>query len=311
MLFNRYTPLRVGLLSLLFCPVWAAQTTAAATPVWDFSGNARAGLEYQSNVNVSELKQASDQADTARLLEADLNASWQATAQWKLLAGYSLKDKQYKEADDFNLRLQLVHLDSQYQLGSSSVGVNIYHADAQLASAPFLTLNQSSIYAMHSASNTWYLRPSFTWGQKRFDNLAGRNANTRSLSADSFWFSQDGQRFISFGLRYDWEHADAAEFRFQAPAVQLKISTSYTAWELAQQVQLGARIAQRRYQTHGVANKADKRNDMQQQFDLQWQLGLSKHFAIISKAEHGNFQSIVDNADFTETRGSLAVQLSF
>lgn len=311
MLFVRHVRCCIALLSLMLSPVLAAQTAESATPAWDFSGKVRAGLEYQSNVNVSELKQASGQADTARLLEADLNTSWQATANWKLLAGYSLQDKQYKATDDFNLRLHLAYLDSQYQLGATTVGVNLYHADAQLASEPFLTFAQSSIYAMHGASDTWYLRPAFTLGRKHFADLTARNADTRSISADSFWFSQDGQRFISFGLRYDWEKAVVEEFRYQSPAVQLKMSTTFTAWELAQQLQFGARIAQRRYETHSAANKTDKRNDLQHQLDVQWQLGLSKDFAIISKVEHGNFQSIVDSADYKETRGSLSVQLSF
>lgn len=308
MLSVRHAPLSIALLSLMFSPFLTAQTATSTAPGLDFSGKVRAGLEYQSNVNVSELNQASDEADTARLLEAELNASWQATTNWQLFAGYSVQDKQYQEADDFNLRLRLAYLDSQYQLRATTVGVNLYHADAQLASAPFLTLTQSSIYAMHSVGDSWYLRPALTLGRKRFANLTGRNADTKSFNADSFWFSQDGRRFISFGLRYDWEKADATEFRYQAPALQLKMSTTFNAWTLPQQLQFGARVAQRRYHT---LSQAKERNDVQRQLDLQWQLELSKHFAIISKVEHGNFQSILASADYSETRTSLSVQSSF
>ena len=311
MLFFRHASLGTALLSLMFTPVLAAQTAESAAPAWDVSGKVRAGLEYQSNVNVSELNQASGQPDSARLLEADLNASWQATDKLQFFAGYSLQDKKYQEADDFNLRLHLAFLDSQYQWGATSFGINLYHADAQLAADPFLTLTQSSVYAMHSASDTWYLRPALTLGQKRFDSISGRDAQTRSLSADSFWFSADGQRFISLGLRYDWEDAEAAEFRYQAPAVQLKMSTRFTAWTLPQQLQFGARLAQRQYEMHKVQNTTGDRNDLQRQLDLQWQVGLSDRFAIISKVEHGDFQSILDSADYTETRGSMSIQLSF
>ena len=311
MLCFRHTLPATALLSLMLTPALAAQTTESAAPAWGFSGKVRAGLEYQSNVNVSELNQASGRSDNARLLETDVNASWQATDKLQVFAGYSLQDKQYQNADDYNLRLQLAFLDSQYQLGATSLGINLYHADARLASAPFLTLTQSSVYAMHSASDTWYLRPALTLGQKRFDNINGRDAQTRSLSADSFWFSADGQRFISLGLRYDWEAADATEFRYQAPAVQLKMSTRFTAWTLPQQLQFGARVARRQYQSHSVANTAAARNDLQRQLDLQWQLGLSEHFALISKLEFGDFQSILDSADYTESRGSLSLQLSF
>lgn len=311
MLSVRHAPLSIALLSLMFSPFLTAQTATSTAPALDFSGKVRAGLEYQSNVNVSELNQASDQADTARLLEAELNASWQATTNWQLFAGYSLQDKQYQAADDFNLRLRLAYLDSQYQLGATTVGISLHHADAQLASEPFLTLVQSSLYAMHSVNNTWYLRPALTLGRKQFEQLTGRNADTGSFGADSFWFSQDGQRFISLGLRYDWEKAVVEEFRYQSPAVQLKMSTTFTAWTLQQQLQFGARIAQRSYETHSAANKTDKRNDLQRQLDLQWQLELSKHFAIISKVEYGNFQSILASADYSETRGSLSIQSSF
>ena len=60
--------------------------------------SARAGLEHQSNVNISELEQASGQADVARLFEADARIQWQSTPALRVEAGYSLQDKNYRQA---------------------------------------------------------------------------------------------------------------------------------------------------------------------------------------------------------------------
>ena len=83
-------------LCLLCClPVQANDTLS-------FSASARAGLENQSNVNISELEQASGQSDVATLLEADINMQWQTTPALRFEGGYSVQDKNYHQADAFD-----------------------------------------------------------------------------------------------------------------------------------------------------------------------------------------------------------------
>jgi hypothetical protein len=277
-----------------------------------FTGKARVGGEYQSNVNISALEQASDRADNATLLEAELTASWQASQKLKLDAGYSIQDKNYREADDFNTRLQLAYLDGSYQLGKHAVGANIYHANAQLDNTAFLTLNQASFYSMYIGGDSWFIRPSLTLADKTFARNTERDATTLSASADAFWFSASGTRFMSMGLVWEDEESRDQAFSYTSPGIRLKVSNSFTSWQYQQQLQVGIKLSQRDYQKPGSTDQQQaKRSDSHVAIEASWQLNVNKHLAVIGKLEHGNFSSTLASADYRETRSALLLQLGF
>ncbi len=294
---------RFVLITSALAAICSSGSSHGADPL-SFSGKARLGSEYQSNVNISALQQASGQSDSATLLEAELAASWQASANFKLDAGYSIQNKAYRQASDFDTRLQLAYVDASYQLGQHSVGANIYHANAQLDSAAFLKLNLASLYTMVSGSDTWFIRPALTMAKKVFARNDERDASTFSASADSFWFSESGQHFFSIGLVWEDESSRDNVFSYTAPGARAKLSHRFTLWQYQQQLQLGARVSQRDYQTA-------ERADTQAVVEASWQVSLNQRFAVIGKVEHGDFSSTIDSADYRETRSALLLQLGF
>ena len=293
-------------LCLLCClPVQANDTLS-------FSASARAGLEHQSNVNISELEQASGQSDVATLLEADINVQWQTTPALRLEAGYSVQDKNYQQADAFDSRLQLGHLDASYQLGTHTIGTNLYYASADLAQSRFLTLQQASLYSMHSIGDSSFVRPAITLSDKTFDRFSERDASTTSASLDTFWFFAEGTRFINLGLIYEDENSRDNAFSYQSPGLRLKLSGRYNLWQFDHTLQLGAKFSQRKYQSVPDSNNdTPRRQDTQYQLDVSWKLDVNSHLALLTKLEHGDFSSTLDSADYRETRSSLALQLSF
>lgn len=293
-------------LSLLY--VSAAQ----ASDSWRYSGRASAGVEQQSNVTNRELDQASGSSDVATLLQAELTAQWQASEQLQLEGGYSIQDSNYRQADSFDTQLHLAYLDAGYQMNATTVGTNLYLARAILAGEGFLSLQQASVYAMHGASDSWFIRPALSWSEKQFDRLSARDASAFGASIDSFWFFTQGQRFISLGLMYEQEDSRDAMFSYQAPGLRLKLSGNYQLWQLDHTVQLGATLSQRRYAPATPSEAATpRREDTQTQLQVSWQLALNAHLAVLTKLQHGDFSSTLDSADYRETRSSVALQLSF
>jgi hypothetical protein len=289
-------------------------TPSQADDSWRFTASARAGLEQQSNVNISELEQASGQADVASLLEADLTLAWQTTPLLRVESGYSVQDKNYRQKDDFNTRLHLAYLDASYQLGSTTVGTNLYYALAELDDARFLTLHQASLYGMHSLSDSGFVRPALTVSEKTFDRFSERDATTSSASVDTFWFFAQGQRFISLGLLYENEDSQDDTYSYQAPGFRIKLSGNFTLWRLNHKLQLGAKLTERSYRSVTSRDKVNshrRRQDNHTQLEASWQLDINSHLAVLTKLEHGDFNSTLDSADYTETRSSLALQLSF
>ena len=281
---------------------------------WDFSASVSAGLEQQSNVNISELEQASGRSDIATLLEAELTAGWQASPALRLQSGYSVQDKNYHQSDDFDLRLHLAYLDGGYQLGSTTLGANLYYALAELDQVRFMTLQQASLYSMHSVSDSWFVRPAVTVSEKTFARFSQRDARTVAANVDSFWFFAQGKRFISLGLLYENEESRDQAFSYRAPGLKLKLSGSYSLWQLNHKLQLAATVSQRSYQP--VASSTDdadkrRREDTHTQLQASWQLDFNAHLALLTELEHGDFSSTLDSADYRETRSSVSLQLHF
>lgn len=307
-LFNRNTAFSTAIVlasasPLLWVNVWANDNADS----WSLSGKAKAGMEYQSNVNISELEQASGQSDNAVVLDAQLDLGWQVSDNLRIDTGYSINDKSYQTASDYDSRLQLAFADVSYALTTTTIGTNVYHAQADLDDSDFLTLTQFSVYTMHSLSDSWFLRPSLVHADKQFDQIEQRDAKSYSATVDSFWFFDQGQRFISLGATYEDEEANATEFSYTATGLNARVSNQFSLWQLTQKLQFGLKLSQRDYQVQDDGS----RDDVHQQYDARWEVNLGQHWAVLTSVEYGDFQSTLSTADYDETRAGLLLQASF
>ena len=308
-LLTRYTALSTAIVLASACPLlWAKVWANDTADAWSVSGKAKAGMEYQSNVNISELEQASGESDTAVVVDAQIDMGWQISDNLRLDGGYSFNDKSYQTASDYDSRLQLAFADMSYALTSTTLGANVYYAKADLDSSDFLTLTQFSIYTMHSLSDSWFLRPNVTHADKQFAQIQARDAKSNSVAVDSFWFFNQGQRFISLGVTYEDEKANTTEFSYTSTGLNARVSNQFSLWQIQQTIQFGAKMSQRDYQ---AADKDNRRDDVHQQFDATWEVNLGQHWAVLTSVEYGDFQSTLSTADYDETRGGLMLQASF
>ncbi|GGB71129.1 surface lipoprotein assembly modifier [Shewanella inventionis] len=304
-LFTRFTTRTTAIALAITSPLSWANTTADD---WSFSGKAKAGMEYQSNVNISELEQASGESDNAVVLDAQLDLGWQVSDNLRVDTGYSINDKSYQTASDYDSRLQLAFADVSYAFTATTIGSNVYHAQADLDDNDFLTLTQVSLYTMHNLSDSWFLRPSVMHADKQFAQIEQRDAKSYSATLDSFWFFNQGQRFMSLGVTYEDEKTNAPEFRYTSTGLNARVSNQFSLWQIAQKIQLGAKLSQRDYHTQ---ENGSRRDDVHQQYDAKWEISLGQHWAVLTSVEYGDFKSTIDSADYAETRAGLLLQASF
>ncbi|AZG71958.1 surface lipoprotein assembly modifier [Shewanella livingstonensis] len=272
------------------------------------NGKLKAGMEYQSNVNISELEQASGESDTATALEGEINAAWQVNDHFRLDSSYSINDKRYNKASAYDSRLQLAFIDASYGFNNLTLGSSVYLAQADLDGSDFLTLNQFSVYAMYNLSDSWFIRPSVVYADKDFAQFTLRDASNKSANLDSFWFFQQGQKFISLGAIYEDEDALDKTFSYRAAGINIRVSNQFDLWHIAQKVQLGMKLTQRDY---ALAIDNNERNDIHQHIDAKWELNINATFALLTSVEYGDYQSILASADYDETRAGLMLQASF
>lgn len=289
-------------------------TDAATGSNPQLSGAVRAGAAYHSNVNNSQLEQASGRGDSARVLEAEIKTRWAATNQWQLEGGYSFSDTAYRQADSYSSQLHLLYADSSYRFGAHTAGVNLYYANARLDDADFLTLRQASLYSMHMLQNQLVLRPALTIGEKHFTQFSARNSTSLNAAVDSFWFYDGSGRFISVGLLAEQERSDDVQYRYKAAGIRLKWSGQYQFWHDKQQFQLALRYNRRDYEHSSSAlpvNTDAERQDNQLQLEAVWQWHLNDYFALHTKLEHGDFDSTLQTANYRDSRASVLLALSF
>lgn len=272
------------------------------------NGKLKAGMEYQSNVNISELEQASGESDTATVLEGEINAAWQVSDNVRLDSGYSINDKRYRNTSAYDSRLQLAFIDASYAFDNLTLGSSVYLAQADLDGSDFLALNQFSVYAMHNLSDSWFIRPSVVYADKDFAQFESRDASNKSANIDSFWFFQQGQRFISLGATYEDEDTLDKAFSYRAKSMNIRLSNQFDLWHVVQKIQLGMKLTQRDY---ALAINDNKRNDIHQHIDAKWELNINSTFALLTSVEYGDYQSILTSADYDETRAGLMLQASF
>ncbi|MEX0903137.1 MAG: hypothetical protein WDZ76_10475 [Pseudohongiellaceae bacterium] len=288
----------------------ASTAAAQQTDRFTVSGYGELGAEYNSNVSITELESATGESDTAAVLDAGLDLSWSVTERLNADAGYSYSSSSYRNFDDFDLDLHLLYGDLSYEFDALTLGTSINHADARLAGDDFLTLDQYSLYAGKLLGDQWYLRGALNFSDKSFEGFSERDADVEGLGIDAFWFFNDGRSTLVFSYAYDDETAASSQFSYDANTVRMRYTNSLVFASKDAEFQLGLRLQDRNYKGLTPAISA-RRDDQQAVAEAQFELSLYEHLAIITRLEHGAYQSNLSSADYDETRASLAVQLSF
>lgn len=325
-----FTPRKIQLTAVIALALPWAPIQAAEPERWALSGSVELGAEYSSNVNISEVEAATGSADTAGVFDAGLNLTWQPNERWRGEAGYSYNTKRYQEADAFNMDIHLAFGDISYEFDFATLGMNYYHAQANLAGSSFMTLGQFSTYTGKLFGDHWYLRGAVNLTDKSFDQLEGRDASNKGLALDNFWFFNQGRSNFLLGLNLEQESAQDPNFDYSAYTLRVRYSHRWTAFGRSARFHLGLRHQNRDYRqvTPEPANSNpvngirelpipdpgsldERRQDRRLQVDTRLQIALSESLALIGRVELGNYQSNLESADYRDNRASVAIKWSF
>lgn len=296
----------------LIVPVAQAQEPAQQeqNQPLDFSGAVVIGAEHNNNLSVAELESASGRSDTAATLDANIDMSWQPDDRFAAAAGYSYSASRYQDLDSYDLDMHLLYADVSYDFDLVTLGGNYYYADADLGSDRFLELNQYSLYAGKLFGEKWYLRGAMNFTEKEFYVFDARNADNDGFGVDVYHFFNAGRSNVTLGYAYEDEDTRGPSFSYTADTLRLRLNHRFMLAERESRLQLGYRWQDRDYANITQSINAP-RDDSQQVADVRLEVPMMEHVAVVGRWEHGNYQSRLASADFTDNRISLAVQLSF
>lgn len=295
-------------LALILSGIGLTNTLQAATPKGDI--RLEAGTEYDSNLSVAELDQFSRQSDWAALLNARLNGRWEATDRLELKTGYSYLSKTYQDNKNFDLAIQQLFADVNYQFDWAKLGASIHHADAELADKDLLTLQQTSVYASRLFNQRVFMRGAVNFQDKDFPGNGERNARNTGFAGDVFVFFNQGATFIATGVTQEQEDASQASFDYDATSLRASINHKFSIWDKNSKIQLGTRYHARDYSD--ITSAVDSRRaDTHRVTNIEWEINLTENLIATSKIERGNYESNFAAADYSETLGSITFALTF
>lgn len=278
------------------------------------------GAEYDSNVSVKELDRVTNAGDWAGVINVGAKTHWAATDKLNVRAGIFHDHKHYTEFDEFDLDVSRGNVEVSYDFSALTLGVSHDVALARLDQQDFLQLAQTRLYASKLIGQNVYLRGQFTQQNKSFTDQPERDADSKIWGGDIYWFMNQANSFVSFGVDRDDEVAQLDNYSYEGVNLRARWSHKFTFLGLASQTQLGWRYSDRDYQgpaiepssnalgeTEAVENRADR----QQHWEAKWTLGLNANVSVAAKIDYADYQSNLASANYQETVSSVQLQTRF
>ncbi len=266
------------------------------------------GLEYNSSLAVEELDRSTSQSDTAAVLRAKLDGEWQATDRFTLRGGYSYLGKYYRDLDEYDLTIHQLFADAGYDFDVVTLGVSHFLAMAELDGDDFMDLNQTSLYASRLFDNHVFVRIAADYREKDFDGRPDRDATSKGLGGDVYFFYNNARTYFTVGAGAERENANGPELDFDGLALRTRFSHRFHFMDRENQFAAAYRYADRDYSNIDPLIGA-KRRDKRHSARLEWTMGVMRHLDLVSTLEYRNYNSNLETIDYSETLAALALRL--
>lgn len=281
-----------------------AQETTQTSNGFDLMFEAKAGVEYNSNVAVLDLDTNTGQGDWAATLNGLVEVSSKPLEKLRLRGGYEFTQTLHDEFDGFDLTLHRGYAEAGYDFGSATLGVVVNGAQAHLDGEAYLTFTQISPYASHQFGDKLFVRVSYAATDKSFEGRPGRDATSDTIAADAYFFLEGTKRYIAVGGKSVEEDAVSDELDFGAGSARVRFVQRFDALDREVTFRAGAEYEQRDYDaaTPAIgAPRADKRTGI----DLSLEAPITENIFVEGAYRFGGYQSNLAAANYDEHVTSL------
>ena len=299
----------------------------------DMAVEAEAGYVYDNNLGIDELDRASSEGDSALTGKLKADGRWRPVENLSLSGGYQVTTRNYQDADAFDTLTQLANAGIEVEVNDYDVGATYHYARADLNDTDFLTLQRPSLYVGKLIDNQWYWRLAATGQEKQFDSLPGRDADSRSLSGDLFYFTAP-ESFWSVGLASTDEDARSDVYDYDGWRATLKWSQSLSWAGRQPRLVVSGQYDWRDYRDErslSAANRGEDgffddflgsdsgagetsggvREDRIGSVRGELEIPLSEVFSVVGVLEYRDHSSNLDSADYDETLVGVTARARF
>ncbi|MEO1311116.1 MAG: hypothetical protein AAFV51_09120 [Pseudomonadota bacterium] len=294
---------------LAAAPLAAAAQSDLALPE-GLSFELSAGLEYDSNVSVSEIDNNTGLGDEAARFEFDLDYERDLGARTELDAGYSFSQRSYFDFSDFDLRLHFGSARITRDVDFAKIGGAYRIAVADLGGSPFLTSHQLSPYASRFIGEKLFVRADYIFTDKTYDRNPLRDTREQSVGGDVYYFLNGSRLYVALGGDLETSDADGDEFDFNAIRGQLRVVHRRQLFNRRLEARAGVQYEGRDYTS--ITPSIDReRADDRFRANARLEAPIAGPAFAALEYEYSDYRSNFSPSDFVQHEASLRVGARF
>ena len=286
--------------------VWTMQTSAGS----EFEMELAVGYAWDDNVGLDELERATGESDEVTSLEAQGSAlfAFQDRVSLRLSAG--LTDDSYQKFSQVDRRTESIGVNLEAKLGKTAVGINWFDVSADLNSDPFLTYERLSPYVSGFVSKKWFLRGEYVYGKKTIARRLGREADSHSVSIDSYYFIQGLKRYAVLGYTFRADDARANRYDYSSHALKVRFIQRETVGGLPLEFEVEGKFEDRQYKAPDPMIRAE-REDTRWRFSTELRLIVTEHASVVVHLKNSDYDSNLPTASYSDLVVGTEIRLSF
>ena len=289
---------------VLACSTVLAPFAAAAQD--SFSLELEAGTVYDSQLVVDEIDVEQSEGDVAFRFGADLEYQPVDTDSFELEFGYNFGQSVYLDFDDFNLQSHVADVNASTRIAGARVGARYAFSHYRLGGDSLFDMHTITPSISGFVADGLFARGFYTYNDKDFATLDGRDATGNQVGASVFKFFSDNAGFISVSGRWEEEDAVAAEFDYDGFVIGADLRIPITGSRSGPRLQFGVDYRERDYDSI-TPSIGEIRTEDRLRGDAELTVPISERFSVEVGYRYTDRNSNLPSADYTENRVSAGI----
>ncbi len=276
----------------------------------EFGLELAAGYAWDDNVGLDELERATGESDEVTLLEIQGSAEFSFDDRASVRISAGLVDDSYRQFSQVDRRTESLGINLETQLGKATVGINWFDVSADLDDEAFLTYERLSPYVAGFLSKQWFIRGEYVYGEKTIARRPGREADSHSVSIDSYYFLQGLKRYAVLGYTFRLDNARANRYDYDSHALKLRYVHRESLANLPLELELEGKFEDRRYKSPDPFIRTE-REDTRLRLSAELRLLITEYASISVHVKNSDYDSNLPTATYSDLVVGTELRLSF
>jgi len=299
-----------ALFALALAAIGVVPGAALAQGKSGFSGEASAGIEYDSNISVIELDQNTARDDFAGAIDGELSYDTEFDGKTDFSLAYNFSQSLHFDFTNFDIQTHRGTLSLDRDLGSVKAGVSYFYAYSTLGRKGFLTLQRINPSLAGFVGKRVYLRAFYEYTDKAFKNRTDRDATVNAGGLTAYFFIDGTRTFLSAGYKLELQNATGPRFDYDGHNIRLRFSHDFMLGDQKVEFDAGWRYERRNY-SKITPSIGVKRDDKRNRLEANFEFPLGERLYLRLEYEYDNFVSNLPSADFNQNLAAVRLGIRF